>query len=153
MEVLVDHFDFVALYFLPGSGSKNQFEKELFPGVLRSEAAWMEGKLTITQVLKSKETSISLQCVINTLETKKDSSSTYFTDRYLLLQIRNPAHRNLLPGDQINFKGYVSPIAPPFNPYAFDARTYSKRLAYGTRLFAKARKLKLLFPGNFQLID
>src|SRR5689334_11774039 len=51
--------------FLAGIWKQNQFEKELFPDALRSEATWMEGQIVVNQVLKSKENSISIQGVVN----------------------------------------------------------------------------------------
>lgn len=137
--------------FLSGIWRQQQFEREQFPDPLYVQSVWMEGTLTIQQVLKSKETSISLRCKVNTLETKRDTSPIPFTDRFLLFQIRNPVDRNLLPGDQIIFKGYVSPIPPPFNPYAFDARVYYKTIGIRYQAFSKGEETEILPSKKFSI--
>ena len=135
------------LVVMAGIWRLSQFHQELYPVPLMKKSWQMEGLVSVVQVLKSKEVSISLQCRTLHLSSESDSSRIEYGDKYLLVQIRNPVKRDVLPGDLVKFKGWVSPIAAPLNPYAFDARTYYNTIGIRHQATCKGEEIEII-PGN-----
>jgi len=111
----------------------------------------MQGTVVIAEVLKSKENSISIQCQTIHVTSIQDSSSLEYKDHYILLQIRNPLKRDLLPGDLISWKGWVSPIQAPLNPYSFDARVYYNTIGIRHQVIVKGEEIIVVTSMKFSL--
>jgi ComEC/Rec2-related protein len=131
------------LVILAGLWRQSQFHQELYPAPIMKQSLQMEGIVSIVQVLKSKEASISLQCKTLHLASDLDSTRIEYRDKYLLVQIRNPVKRDVLPGDLLVFKGWVSPIEAPLNPYAFDARAYYNTIGIRHQATCKGDEIEI----------
>jgi ComEC/Rec2-related protein len=139
------------MVFLSGLWRQYQFHQELYPASILTKPILMEGTVSIEEVLKSKETSLSIQGQILHLTSQKDSSRVEYRDRYILLQIRNPVKKDLFPGDQLDFSGWVSPIQAPLNPYAFDARVYYNTIGIRHQVTCKGEEIVVRTSKKFSL--
>jgi predicted membrane metal-binding protein len=136
---------------MAGIWRQDQFHRELYPAPMMKQALQMEGIVSVVQVLKSKEASISLQCRPLHLASQSDSSWFEYEDKYILVQIRNPVKRDVLPGDQLKFKGWVSPISAPLNPFAFDARTYYNTIGIRHQATCKGEEIEIMAGNKFSI--
>jgi len=120
-----------------------QYETTTVPGLPLPQPAMMDGIVEVTEVLKEKENSLSLRCQSLNLYSETNADTTIFTDKFLVLQIRENKLKDILPGDRILVRGWVSAIQGPMNPHAFDIRTYYKSIGIRHQMTCKGAEALL----------
>ena len=116
------------------------FKSEIFPADPIQGSMRMEGLLSVTEVLKVKENSVSLRCTIIHLTNEVNPDQPAYLDKYILVLIKEFETKPIFPGDIVQTTGWVSPLAPPLNPYAFDMRKYYSTLGIRHQLFCKGNE-------------
>ncbi len=134
-------FSISALVLMAGIWRGVEFRQELYPTPILSKPIYLDGTVSVEKVLKNKESSITLQCSLQQLSKNTDTVNFEFGDRYFLLMIRNPLITPIFPRDQINVKGWISPIPAPLNPFAFDARIYYNTLGMRHELICRGEDI------------
>ena len=114
------------------------FKDEIFPKDPLSIPIKMAGSLTVTEVLKVKESGVSLRCISTYLAGIADHQ--VFTDKYILVQINGFNGPSIFPGDVVKTTGWVSTFTAPLNPHAFDIRKYYKTLGIRHQLYCKSNE-------------
>ena len=114
-----------------------QFKSTIYPAQPLDIAIRMKGMLIVTEVLKAKEFSITLRCVPVQLSEENTENPRSYTDKYILVQLRDFLGDPVFPGDIVTTSGWVSALGPPLNPYAFDIRKYYMTLGIRHQLSCK----------------
>ncbi|HEY3387699.1 MAG TPA: ComEC/Rec2 family competence protein [Saprospiraceae bacterium] len=120
-----------------------QFETNTMPGQPLPQSTIMFGIVEVTEVLKEKDNSLSLRCKSLKLNPESNLDATTFTDKFLVLQIRENTLTDILPGDRIVVRGWVSTFQGPMNPHAFDIRTYYKSIGIRHQMTCKGTEVFL----------
>ena len=138
--------------FCGGLIHQSAFTNHLYPAPVFNKLHQMEGRVIVEQVLKVKPGLTSLQCRNISLQEKRDTNTLLFSDRNILVQIRDPDSTAFLPGDLMWIKGWLSAIQGPLNPHAFDPRAYYNTLGVRHQLFAKSENVSRepCAPFSFQ---
>ena len=129
-----------------------QFEHSSMPGIPLPQPSIMQGMLEVTEVLKEKENSLSLRCISINLNAESNTDNVSFTDRYLVLQIKENKLKDILPGDRLLARGWVSAIQAPMNPHAFDIRTYYKSIGIRHQMTCKGAEVFLHSASRHSLL-
>jgi len=149
--IYVSTISISCLVFFAGIWRQSLYHHDLYPAPMLAKPILMEGMFSISHVLKSKETSISLQCEVLHLKPVDDTSKANYPDKYILIQIRNPVKRDIYPGDRIQLKSWISPIQGPLNPFAFDASVYYNTIGIRHQVTAKGEELIMTSSSSFSL--
>lgn len=126
-----------ALIFIAGILRFQQFNKDLYPAPLFDQPVFLHGVLEVDQMLKNKNSSVTLKCRRLILSDDEDDFSNVYTDRYILVFINLKEPVNYFPGDILMVRGFVSAIRSPLNPYAFDAREYYNTIGIRHQMYCK----------------
>jgi competence protein ComEC len=125
------------LIFAAGILRYGQFNDDVFAGNLSDQSIYLQGIVKVDQVLKNKNSSVSLKCQRVFLSEDGDDKGNLFQDRYILVFIKSSGIVNYFPGDILMIKGWVSEIKGPANPYAFNAKEYYKTISIRYQIFCK----------------
>ncbi len=134
----------VILVILAGLIRYQVYQQTLFPLPLMNGYPEMQGFVHVEEVLKRKSTNYSLRCKPMLLLASDSTRHLEFTDRFVVVQVRDPQDFVPFPGDTLALKGRVSAITGPLNPYAFDMRTYYKSMGVRHRLQVQASDVTIL---------
>ncbi|HJW31541.1 MAG TPA: ComEC/Rec2 family competence protein, partial [Saprospiraceae bacterium] len=74
------------------------------------------------------------------------------TDQFILLLIRDPGSIVFFPYDRIVLNGWVSPIAAPLNPDAFDPRAYYLTLGIRHQITTKGNEIVIHPFSHFSIL-
>ncbi len=129
----------------------NEFKSNLYPAAKMPESDFMEGIVEIKQILKVKESSTSIRCRNLSLSSADTIHPQYFTDKFLLVNVKAASTLTFFPGDIIGIRGYVSAIDAPKNPFAFDARVHYNTIGIRHILNCKGDEVQRDFPPNKSL--
>ncbi|HZV72021.1 MAG TPA: ComEC/Rec2 family competence protein [Saprospiraceae bacterium] len=130
-----------ALIFTAGLIRFSQFNKDQFPGNVLAEPIYLQGIVTVDQVLKNKNSSVSLKCQRIFLSEDGDEESNIIEDKYLLVVIKSGSITHYFPGDILMVKGRLSAIADPLNPFSFDAKKYYKTIGIRHQMYCKGSEI------------
>ncbi len=130
-----------ALIFIAGILRFQQFNKDLYPAPLFDQPVFLHGILEVDQMLKNKNSSVTLKCRKLILANEKDDNENIYTDRYILVFINLKEPVNYFPGDILMVRGFVSAIRGPLNPYAFDAREYYNTIGIRHQMYCKEQDI------------
>jgi ComEC/Rec2-related protein len=119
------------------------FSQEIFPHDVLEKSIRMQGLVKVTEVLKMKENSISLRCHQLTLKDENESGSEIFTDKFIVVHLRESELPRLYPGDHLLVSGWVSAFQEPLNPHAFDIRKYYKSIGIRHQMTCKRSEAML----------
>lgn len=128
------------LIFSAGVLRISKFEKHLYPGDLINGSEYVQGVLEVRQVLKNKETSVSLKCRQHQFF-QDEKKTNLIEDKNILVFIKTGSAKQFLPGDIIRVQGWLSVIEGPKNPNAFDARIYYNTIGIRHQLYCKEEDL------------
>lgn len=117
------------------------FVEEIFPKELMTESIRMQGVVSVMEVLKVKEQSITLKCSQEGLHSDSASGAIRYSDKYILVQIRQTDLRKVFPGDRFYIQGWVSAFKAPMNPHAFDIRKYYRSIGIRYQLSCKGSEV------------
>jgi competence protein ComEC len=117
---------------------REYFTRRHFPTPLLDSSCQVVAVVEVAEVLKVKPNRITLRCYNRSIRSSVDSIAITCDDSYILVQLRDPDSIQLLPGDQLQVKGWLSAIAPAMNPHSFDMRKYYKTLVIRHQLAGKA---------------
>lgn len=118
------------------------FVEEIFPKELLPVSIRMQGAVSVIEVLKVKEQSITLKCRQAGLRSDSVSGGIKFTDKYILVQIRQTDLNKVFPGDRFYVQGWVAAFKAPMNPYAFDIRKYYRSIGIRHQISCKGTEVK-----------
>ncbi len=113
------------------------FVEEIFPKESLTSSVRMQGVVSVTEVLKVKEQSITLKCRQEGLLSDSVSGYISYSDKYILVQIRQTDLRKVFPGDRFYIQGWVSAFNAPMNPHAFDIRKYYRSIGIRHQISCK----------------
>lgn len=113
------------------------FKSAIYPAPPLDVSTKMEGILIVKEVLKAKEYGITLRCTPLHFSAPEADPPKSYTDKYILVQLREFNGEPVFPGDVVITSGWVSAIAAPLNPYAFDIRKYYMTLGIRHQLICK----------------
>ncbi len=131
------------LIFAAGILRFGQFNKDLYPGKVLDQSTYLQGVLKVEQVLKNKNTSVSLKCRRISLFDDGDEKRNLMLDKHILVFIKSVEAVNYFPGDILMVKGWVSAIKGPSNPNAFDARNYYNTLSIRHQIYCKGEEIQM----------
>ena len=117
------------------------FVEEIFPKELLTSSVRMQGVVSVTEVLKVKEQSITLKCRQEGLLSDTLDGSIRYSDKYILVQIRQTDLRKVFPGDRFYIQGWVSAFNAPMNPHAFDIRKYYRSIGIRHQISCKGSEV------------
>ena len=100
----------------------------------------MNGKLIVTEVLKAKEYGVTLRCTPVYLSESEGENHRSYSDKFILVQLRDFKGDPVFPGDVVTTSGWVSALGAPLNPYAFDIRKYYMTLGIRHQLSCKGQE-------------
>ncbi|MEP6794691.1 MAG: ComEC/Rec2 family competence protein, partial [Saprospiraceae bacterium] len=129
------------MIFAAGVLRFNHFNKDQFPEPLPHEHMYLQGLLIVDQVLKNKNYTSSLRCSPVFLSEDGDRQKNVIQDKYILAVIKSGSEANYFPGDILMVRGRVEAIAPPLNPYSFDARAYYKTIGIRIQMNCKGEEI------------
>ncbi|MDZ4748920.1 MAG: ComEC/Rec2 family competence protein [Saprospiraceae bacterium] len=125
------------------------FVEEIFPKELLTSSVSMQGVVSVTEVLKVKEQSITLKCRQEGLDSDSASGLKVYSDKFILVQIRQTELNKVFPGDRFYIQGWVSAFKAPMNPHAFDIRKYYRSIGIRHQISCKGSAvIPQLHPDN-----
>ncbi|MEP6645816.1 MAG: ComEC/Rec2 family competence protein [Saprospiraceae bacterium] len=128
-----------SLIFFAGILRFQHFNKELFPDAPPKATFFVHGIVEVDQVLKNKNTSVTIKCRTIFIAADRDTIDLPLQDKYLLVMIQSTDITNFFPGDILMVKGRISSIPHPLNPYSFDAKEYYKTMGIRQQLSCKGK--------------
>jgi competence protein ComEC len=134
------------LLIAAGTLRVSEFKTSLYPAPLLSGSTQMAGLLEVQQVLKVKESGVSLKCKVISMSSITLDTALEYTDRFILIRIKEIDKTQFLPKDRIEITGWVSAIRGPLNPHAFDIRNYYHSIGIRHQMFCKGEVLKTIPP-------
>ncbi len=117
------------------------FVEEIFPEELLTASVRMQGVVSVTEVLKVKERAITLKCRQEGLRGDTASGNILYSDKYILVQIRQTDLHKVFPGDRFHIQGWVSAFKAPMNPHAFDIRKYYRSIGIRHQISCKGTEV------------
>ncbi len=134
----------IAALILAGGVIRHRwFTAEIFPHDVFEKSIRMQGLVKITEVLKIKEQSISLRCHQLTLRDESETGHIPFTDKYIVVHLRETDLPRLYPGDHLLVTGWVSAFQKPLNPHSFDIRKYYMSIGIRHQMTCKGPEARL----------
>ena len=139
------------LIFLSGIIRLNAFLKENYQSGILSHSIYTQGVVQVTQLLKNKNSSVSLRCQRLVLFREDSSELEEMKDKFLLVYIRTVTPVTFLPGDIIRIEGWLSAIRGPLNPDAFDARAYYQSLGIRHQFYCNQENIRREGDAGFSI--
>lgn len=136
------------MIFSAGTIRLKCFNTTLFPHPLIESSQSMDGVIEVTEVLKAAGQKVSLKGRVHMLQS---GDSVTYTDRFILVQLRENTFEAIFPGDLLRIHGWVNALSGPLNPQAFDARTYYKSIGIRYQVSVKKDDAILLTATAFSI--
>ncbi len=114
-----------------------QFKSTIYPAQPLETSVRMKGELIVAEVLKVKEYGVTLRCTPIHLSEMEGENHRSYSDKFILVQLRDFKGDPVFPGDIVSTSGWVSALAAPLNPFAFDIRKYYMTLGIRHQLSCK----------------
>lgn len=130
-----------ALIFCAGLLRVDHFNNNYFPALMPDGAVYVQGILVVDQVLKNKNYTSSLRCKPLFLSEDGNQDKNLVHDKFILAIIKSGREENYFPGDVLSVRGRISAVAPPMNPYSFDARAYYKTIGIRLQISCKGEEM------------